>query len=1184
MKRALRILLAVVAAAVLAAAGGITWLLGTESGLRWALARASAATEGRLVIEEARGTLGAGVTAKRIAYSGDTWRAEARGVEARAHVWPLLRGDVGVEPLRIASLRVELRPAKSTPSAAPAPVPVGVRIGALRVGRLDLDYPGGAQVFEQLQFAYVVVSSRRFAASGAGDWPNEPFAVRSRLELEGSLRRFEAKLEGTVGAVPAQVRFSIESDQDRPVRALEARVGPADPSTWRKDLPHASLTAVLQARAAHEGYGGELSLENAAPATLDSGGVPVQALRTRFDSHGFEQATLTGLRADVAGGGAFEGRGTLDAKGLRAALQAQDLNLRAWRSDLRRTHLAGPLALDLSPEQQAVQGRLSEGDLSVEADVTRKADTVDVQGLHVQAAGGEARGSARLRIAKHIGVQAKLRFSRFDPSAFGDYPQGSLNGALDAEGLLGEAPRADARWTLERSTLAGRSLASRGEARFERDRVSRLRAQAHYGGARLEASGAFGRAGDALALHLATDRAEEFVPELHGPLQADGTLRGTWAQPALKARASLRALRLPGDDRDRALRADFDGTVSRHEIALGLDAPGARFRAQLLGGWSGARGWQGEITSLENAGTYPTQLISPAALAIARDRVVLGRFEAKVDAGRLRVEEVRWTPGRVTTHGEVRGLPAVWVALAVGGADHVRTTMLLDADWQIDAAPVPVGYLRVRRASGELALRGEGEDLPLEISAAELDARFAGRGATLSARARSKFGELSVEGQVGLAPGLAEPGYGRASPLDLRVRFQAAGLRALAQPYVTQARIDGSLSAQATLTGTLTEARVEGSLRGEGLGFEIPAYGVYLKDGRLEALLQGDRIRVASLSVRGGEGEFQASGDLPLRLAGGGARLAWTARRLEVLNRHDLRLTVSGQGVASYDGKRVLLAGELRADRGYVLVTDDSLPRPGEDVVVVGEAPKPSAAGSRVPLALDVRLDLGQDLKIDTQTLEGKLAGQVRVMTADDGKLIAHGRLNAVNAVFSAYGQRLVVDPGELVFDGPLDNPGLNITAWRRNQAVEAGVQVTGNLKAPRVVLVSSPPVSQQEQLSWLVLGRAPGEASRADLGLLQAAASSLLARGSSLPADRRLARAVGIDEISLRGGGDLQGGVVAVGKRLSDRLYVSYEQGLGAVATSVVKLDYSLGRRWSLRGEAGTASSAGLFYRFAWD
>ena len=82
----------------------------------------------------------------------------------------------------------------------------------------------------------------------------------------------------------------------------------------------------------------------------------------------------------------------------------------------------------------------------------------------------------------------------------------------------------------------------------------------------------------------------------------------------------------------------------------------------------------------------------------------------------------------------------------------------------------------------------------------------------------------------------------------------------------------------------------------------------------------------------------------------------------------------------------------------------------------------------------------------------------------------------------------------------PLDNPTLQITAWRRNQAVEAGVQVSGTALAPRVQIVSQPAVSEGERLSWLVLGRAPTDATKADLGLLQAAAGALLARGDSMP------------------------------------------------------------------------------------
>ena len=226
----------------------------------------------------------------------------------------------------------------------------------------------------------------------------------------------------------------------------------------------------------------------------------------------------------------------------------------------------------------------------------------------------------------------------------------------------------------------------------------------------------------------------------------------------------------------------------------------------------------------------------------------------------------------------------------------------------------------------------------------------------------------------------------------------------------------------------------------------------------------------------------------------------------------------------------------------------------------------------------------GRGAELAAGGLEGKLTGRINFTTTAEGELRAYGRIETLNATYFAYGQRLQVDPGILIFDGALDNPALQITAWRRNQAVEAGVQLSGTMLAPRVQIVSQPPVSEGERLSWLVLGRAPTDATKADLGLLQAAAGALLARGDSMPIDRKLAKTFGLDEISFRGTGEVQDRAIAVGKRLSDKVYVSYEQGLGTVTSSLVKLDYALSRRWSLRAETGTSSGWGVFYRFSWD
>ncbi len=188
---------------------------------------------------------------------------------------------------------------------------------------------------------------------------------------------------------------------------------------------------------------------------------------------------------------------------------------------------------------------------------------------------------------------------------------------------------------------------------------------------------------------------------------------------------------------------------------------------------------------------------------------------------------------------------------------------------------------------------------------------------------------------------------------------------------------------------------------------------------------------------------------------------------------------------------------------------------------------------------------------------------------------------NTQRGRYTAFGQRLDIDRGRLLFNGAVDNPGLDILAMRKNQAVAAGVAVTGNVNSPVVRIVSDPPVPEGEALSWLVLGRGPADASRADLAMLPLAAAALF--GGAKPGEDSFASKLGLDTLSLRGSTTLANNVVAVGKRFSHNLYVAYEQSLGGVA-NVLKVELNLTRRFLLRAETGEVSAAGLFFRYAFD
>jgi translocation and assembly module TamB len=95
------------------------------------------------------------------------------------------------------------------------------------------------------------------------------------------------------------------------------------------------------------------------------------------------------------------------------------------------------------------------------------------------------------------------------------------------------------------------------------------------------------------------------------------------------------------------------------------------------------------------------------------------------------------------------------------------------------------------------------------------------------------------------------------------------------------------------------------------------------------------------------------------------------------------------------------------------------------------------------------------------------------------------------------------------------------------------------------------------------------------------------------MPLGTTLAQSIGLDDIAVRGSGSLAaagsgatgagGQVIAVGKRLSDRLYIVYEQGL-SVAQNALRIEYALTRNITIRAEAGLVSGVGIYYRRSFD
>ena len=201
-----------------------------------------------------------------------------------------------------------------------------------------------------------------------------------------------------------------------------------------------------------------------------------------------------------------------------------------------------------------------------------------------------------------------------------------------------------------------------------------------------------------------------------------------------------------------------------------------------------------------------------------------------------------------------------------------------------------------------------------------------------------------------------------------------------------------------------------------------------------------------------------------------------------------------------------------------------------------------------------------------------------------------------MDGTYAAYGQRLAIERAVITFSGAYDNPALDILAVRKRPEgeqlsetnVEAGVQVRGTAQAPQARLVSTPNVPDSEKLSWLVLGHGMEGTSGNEKDVLAAAAGALLGgKGGSGGITSKLKNSLNVDELGLKQANGqangLEGTVVTVGKRISSRAYLSFEQG-ATTATSLVRLRYKLNPRITLQFQTGTNTALDILYSWTFD
>ncbi len=400
-------------------------------------------------------------------------------------------------------------------------------------------------------------------------------------------------------------------------------------------------------------------------------------------------------------------------------------------------------------------------------------------------------------------------------------------------------------------------------------------------------------------------------------------------------------------------------------------------------------------------------------------------------------------------------------------------------------------------------------------------------------------------------------------------------------------RLGGQLNVSATLGGRFDAFQYTGEVKGSDLSVRNMLEGVSLTDGVVDVSLRGNTAKINTFTARGGAGSISLAGEARLD-DGWRARLDINADKFQALGRVDLRIITSGKGQVLLENDTVKAEGAFTVDEGLVDFTRLSSPSLSSDVVVVGrsakdEAPPSSGAPATNKVSLNLTVNLGQQLRMRGLGIDTRLAGELKV-TLPNGKWALNGTVNALDGTFNNYGQKLVIDKGVIVFAGLPSDMRLDFEATRPNLDVRVGVQVTGPLAALRVRLFSEPSMTDNEKLSWLLLGRASDGLGRSDTALLQRAAFALLA-GDGDGGPGQITKAIGIDDVGLRQSetGETKETVVSVGKQLSKRVYVAYEQNLNT-STGSLQVTYRIAQRFVMRLQSGLDRSIDLIGTWRWE
>jgi translocation and assembly module TamB len=1250
MSRTPRILLWILgslAAIVILIASFVTWIVATESGTRWAVARAHAALGDKLEVGSTRGSIAGPLVLTNVHY-----RDPAVGIDVLvAHVSvdvvmrDLLRRIVHVRDVTIDGLSVAMSeptqpkppPEESKPFSLQPPIDMSLdslRLDRARIERDDVPLLEITRAELAARWTDIELAIEKLAL----DSPQGRIRFAGRLDPankgvgngNGTFRwRFgERTVAGNLKALGEKERATLVATLTAPVNAnLDVSLRQEDQLPWEFKLdvprfdPRDELLPDTKVSALALTLSGEGTLQRGTlkgEVTVDDGVLHLDPLSFARDE---KNVRVDGVIRPGDKGGEIKLGGDVRTADQPLSAKAEvlwhDVVVPAFWAG-QDLYTRGELRFDGNAENYAATGKLSLGPkdriADIELNVRGSPETVALRQFDIVQERGRLAMTGELGLKPRISWNVKAQATQFDPGAFAAAWAGRLNFGLASEGLLAEAgPRGTFVLKDLNGRLRGRDLSGQADLLLTHQPVVAGTLSLHSGKSDVEFRGKRGEAMDA-TLNLNVSTLNDWLPNSSGQLRADFAIKGIWpnlaidgntrgsgidvatlradnldvavdierpTNPSGSASVDVRGLSVSGFNFSSVV-AKGSGTPDAHELTF--DAKGDPLSAQFAvqGARKGA-GWSGSLNQLVLNAKDAARLAlrEPVKIDYGAGEFGMSRACLADQTTELCARAEMKQTGVLSAEYSIKALPLslanvlvpadlpVTITGVIEGQGNVRKTA--QGEWQ--------GNAEIRSPSGRIDQKLEGEEGATETLFSydqfRVAANLNGRDARASVGANLMEGG-SLQGEVALN-GLGEP----STPVNGRVALRLPTLVPVAAFAPQLANVRGRVDAKADLRGTLQQPDIEGELLVADLATDVPAIGLRLKNGRVEAKPAPDGSFALKGGIQSGDGTLNfdgratVAGEVDLKIKGD-RFLAADMAGAQVIVAPNLQFMRAEQ--------RMSLKGEVRVPKAKIdmqkLPRGQRAPKPSSDVVVVDEHTVEEEI-AQIPLYADVTIVIGDEVELTGFGLQAKVDGQLKVIESPGEPTLGSGTIR-VDGKYKAYGQDLTIQQGQLLYAStPLDNPGLSITAVREVEDVTAGLRIAGTAKAPELTIFSDPAMSQANALSYLVAGKPLDDlgSSEGEGDAVQSAARSLGTAAGGLLA-KNIGRRLGVDEVGVKDDEMIGGSALTVGQYLSPRVYLSYGVGLFEPG-EVVTLRYKWKKDFSVQAQAGPEDTrAGVQYK----